>query len=375
MFQSIPRPLFALVFVFALALSACGNNVAPTPPPPLAPTVRATTAAATRAPNAPTGAAIPTVTPASNVNVAPANTCPFTGLPLNGLDLAARRPLLIKLGNSPPERPQSGLQDADIVVEHLTEGAITRFSAVFYCSDATAIGPIRSARLIDLELVPMFGAIFAHVGGSEPVRQMIAESEIAQADFDDYGRAPIFREVPERKRPFNRYTSTTEMYELAAKKNLITGAPLPAFRYDAAVPQGGRAASTVTVPYRKNLSDAVFTYVPASGLYQRGTAAAPQLDAVSNEPLTTANVLVLYAPHETTTIVEDSLGSRSIRIPLTGGGKATLLRDGQAFDVTWSRTDPHALFQFTDASGRAVAFKPGNLWIEVAPVELQVQIQ
>lgn len=293
---------------------------------------------------------------------------------MNGVNLQVRRPLLVKLGNSPPERPQSGLDKADVVVEHLTEGAITRFSAVFYCSDATSIGPIRSARLIDLELVPMFGAIFAHVGGSEPVRQMIAASEIAQADFDDYGRAPIFREITERKRPFNRYTSSQEMYERAIDQNLVTGTPLPAFRFGAA-PSGGRPANKISVPYRTNLSDAVFTFDPQGGLYQRSTGTTPQVDAVTNQPLTAANVIVVYALHETTSIVEDSLGSRSIQITLTGTGNATLFRDGQAFDMTWARTDPYALFQFTAAGGQPINLKPGNIWIEVVPPQMKVVVE
>jgi hypothetical protein len=110
-------------------------------------------------------------------------------------------------------------------------------------------------------------------------------------------------------------------------------------------------------------------------VYLRGTGATPHLDAVSNQPLTAANVLVLYAPHETTNIVEDSLGSRSVKITLTGAGRAALLRDGQVFDLTWTRADPHALFQFTNAQGAVVPFKPGNLWVEVVPPEMQVLIQ
>ncbi len=376
--------LFVLAGLCVFVLNACSSNVAPTAPPPLAPGTerspqRSPVAPAQGSPVAPapipTSAAIPTITPSSNTNAPSTNICPFTGLPLNGVNLAQRRPLLVKLGNSPPERPQAGLSNADIVVEHLTEGAITRFAALFYCADASEIGPIRSARLIDLELVPMFGAIFAHVGGSEPVRQMIAASEIANADFDDYGRAPIFREIAERKRPFNRYTSTPEMYALAAKQNLITGAAVPSLNFNATVPAGGRAATNITVPYRKNLSDAVWAYDSASKLYQRSTGTTPHLDANTQRQVTAANVLVLYAPHETTNIVEDSLGSRSIQITLTGSGQATLVRDGQAFDVTWTRSDPHAFFQLADASGNAPAFQPGNIWIEVVPTEMQVVVQ
>lgn len=364
-----------LFVIVVLGMTACGGDGTPTALPPTVPTI-ATVKLATASPaTPPPGATIPTVTPSHSANTVPPNTCPFTGLPLHGVDLAARRPLLIKIGNSSPERPQSGLAQADIVFEHLTEGAITRFSALFYCSDAAEIGPIRSARLIDLELVPMFGAIFAHVGGSEPVRQLIAASEIAQADLDDYGRAPIFREITARKRPFNRYTSTSEMYDLATKKNLITGASVPAFLFNVALPPGGHAVNSVTIPYRKNLSDAVFTYDAARQLYQRSTGTTPHLDAASNQPLTATNVIILYAPHETTDIVEDSLGSRSIKITLSGSGKAVIVRDGQAFDVTWTRSDAHALFQFTAANGTPVPLKPGNIWVEVVPTEMQVTLQ
>jgi hypothetical protein len=354
-----------------MALVACGgtNVVSPTPasnPVPVS----------TGAPLAVTTAFSGTPRTQSSPAVSgSANRCPFTGMPLNGADLAERRPLLIKLGNSPPERPQSGLAQADVVVEHLTEGAITRFSAIFYCSDAADIGPIRSARLIDLELVPMFGAIFAHVGGSEPVRQMIAQSEVGQADLDDYGRAPIFREIASRKRPFNRYTSTAELWTLARDKGWVDDAPVPAFSFAAEAPPGGRIAQSVTIPYRPNLSDAFFTYDSATRLYRRSTGTTPQLDAATNQILTTSNIVVLYAPHETTTIVEDSLGSRSIKIILTGTGKAVILRDGQAYTVTWTRSDPHALWQFTDAAGQTVPFQPGNTWIEVVPLEMQVKFQ
>lgn len=382
--RTVHKTLLSFLFVYVLfasiLLSGCGSdNVEPTAPPPLAPTTAAfiapTVSSATSAPTAATSNVSPTRAATTVANAITPNTCPLTGLPLNQVDLAARRPLLVKLGNSPPERPQSGLDKADIVVEHLTEGAITRFAAIFYCSDAAAIGPIRSARLIDLELVPMFGAIFAHVGGSEPVRQMIAASPIARADFDDYGRSPIFREISERKRPFNRYTSSQEMYALAKSKNLITGAPVTPLKFDPMTPAGGVPATGVTIPYRKNLSDAEFTYDGMRRAYVRGSSQAPQVDAVSNQPLTATNVLVLYAPHETTNIIEDSLGSRSIQITMTGTGKATLLRDGQAFDLIWSRSDPNAFFQLTGANGNAVGLMPGNTWIEVVPSDMQVTIQ
>lgn len=356
-----------LLLLAVLVFIACAeNNPVPTPPPP---NTAPPTFARTGTP-APTGALQPNLTSDAPIST---TLCPFTGRALNGTNLAERRPLLVKIGNSPPERPQSGLSQADIVFEHLTEGAITRFAAVYYCSDAGEIGPIRSARLIDLELVPMFGAIFAHVGGSEPVRQLIAQSEIAQADFDDYGRAPIFREINGHSRPFNRYSSTGELWALARTKGLITGEGVPALVFDAAVPAGGRPVTTLTIPYRAGLSDTVFTYDPASGAYRRSIGTTPHLDAISGKQLIAADVVVLYAVHQTTNIVEDSLGSRSVKIILTGSGKAVLFRDGQAFDLTWARSDLHALPRFTGADGGTPAFKPGPTWFEIVPPDMQVK--
>jgi hypothetical protein len=280
---------------------------------------------------------------------------------------------LIKIGNSPPERPQSGLAQADVVVEHLTEGAITRFSAVYYCSDAADIGPIRSARLIDLELVPMFNAIFAHVGGSEPVRQMIAASEVEQSDLDDYGRAPIFREVAGRKRPFNRYTSTKDLWDLARTQGWIPGSGVQSFNFSAATPAGGRAVNSFTIPYRANLSDVTYTYNASVGGYLRGFGTAPHFDATTGKQLVATNVIILWATHTTTDIIEDSLNSHSIQITTTGSGKAQIFRDGQAFDATWTRGDTHSIFQFTNASGQSLALKLGTTWFEVVPPEMQVK--
>lgn len=375
------RALALLLLILLIALVACGGNdtnVVPATPAENSAQSTAAPAANSPAPEAtdtPVTPA-PTEAPAPNITPIAARTdCPLTGLPLNGVNLTDRRPLIIKLGNSSPERPQSGLDKADVIFEHLTEGAITRFSAVYYCSDAADIGPIRSARLIDLELVPMLDAIFAHVGGSAPVRQLIADSEVAKTDLDDFGRKPIFREIDSRKRPFNRYSSTQELWDLARKNGWLPGRGIAGFNYSPAAPQGGKKVGMITVPYNANSSNVVFTFDPSSGLYKRATGTTPDVDADSGAQLTGANVVVLFAPHETTEIIEDSLGSHSVRITLTGSGKAQAFRDGLAYNLTWQRTDPHSLVQLVNANGQPYALRPGNTWFEVVPPTMQIATQ
>ncbi|MEM7014129.1 MAG: DUF3048 domain-containing protein, partial [Verrucomicrobiota bacterium] len=82
-----------------------------------------------------------------------------------------RRPLAVKISNSPPSfvRPQSGLNDADIVFEHITEGNLTRFTLIVYGDDPEKVGPIRSARLVDVELPAMYDAALVYSGASTGV--------------------------------------------------------------------------------------------------------------------------------------------------------------------------------------------------------------
>ena len=87
------------------------------------------------------------------------------------------------------------------------------------------------------------------------------------------------------------------------------------------------------------------------------------------------NVIVQVVPHEATNIVEDSLGSTSIRLNLFGSGPAIVFRDGQAFPATWrsdSRGDtPH----FIGANGAEIPLKPGQSWISVVPPTYTITYQ
>lgn len=366
-----------LVF-FLIALVACGTSPTPTPTPNNSPSslatntpIRAPLASATLDPANNSTRASTTPPPNAPPNISKTD-CPLTGLPLKNVNLFERRPLLVKLGNSPAERPQSGLAQADVVFEHITEGGITRFSAVYYCGDATNIGPIRSGRFIDLELVPMLDAIFAHVGASDPLRQLYAQSEFAATDLDDYGHAPIFRELTSKPRPFNRYSSTNELWKIAKDINWFPGRGIQALAFSTDAPSGGKPAHSISIPYGPAFSNVTYEYNSARNVYLRADGSSAHVDAESNQQLATANVVVLFTKQETTNIEEDSLHSLSIRISLTGSGKAIIFRNGQMFEGAWTRTDAHAMLQFADANGIPLTLNPGNTWFEVVREDAKI---
>ena len=162
---------FRHLAVFALlAVAACGRQSTVTM------TVDPTTTTVSEQPTAtlvqshPTLEAPPSpiVLPTSTEIVAsgptdyPAGVNPLTGLEVASPEKLERRPLLIKVSNFPRgNRPQWGLSLADLVFEHYTEAGSTRFSALFFGSDSERVGPIRSARFFDVELMRMYNAISA----------------------------------------------------------------------------------------------------------------------------------------------------------------------------------------------------------------------
>ncbi|MFQ6057675.1 MAG: DUF3048 domain-containing protein [Anaerolineae bacterium] len=369
------HPLFLLSVGLILLLVGCspGNG-----PPPSIPTPSKTPKPTFTPLPAPTDTPIPAPLPTVAATATPKPTsdrCPLTGQKLTDLSIARQRPFAIKIGNSSAERPQSGLSKADMVFEHLTEGGITRFTALYLCQESQAIGPVRSARLIDLELAPMFDAIFVHVGASAPIMDMIAQSDIARANLDEYLGSPGFHLIPTRKRPFSTYTSTSELKAAAREEGIRQEVTLEPLAFADEPPAGGTRATSIAIPYHRGLSNVAYQYDPDRGAYLRFTAGEPHLEAVTAEPLVMANVIVVHAPHTETDIIEDTRGARSVKIDLLGKGQATIFRDGWAYQATWVREAPDQMLRYVDKEGKPIPLKPGNVWVEVVPTDFEIQVR
>ena len=219
----ISRFLFTTLALLLLAsllflTSGCSNRQAPTPTPTRTPEPSATpepTSTPTPA-ETPTPTITPTLTPTPTPTLNPdliipapgSGISPLTGLKPTNPTVLERRPLAIKVANQKSVQPQSGLSKADVVVESRVEFNETRYSAIFQSQDASRVGSIRSARLIDLDLPVIFDAILAFSGGVQPVRQKIYDS-----DFGDHvleqarnGSFLLSRPQPSRPRqPFRRH--------------------------------------------------------------------------------------------------------------------------------------------------------------------------
>lgn len=306
---------------------------------------------------------------------APGGANPLTGLALPG-GRASQRPIIVCINNDFAARPQLGLSQADVVYEYLMEGySITRFSAIYYGDDVAQIGPVRSARLINYYLGALYNAGLACSGASDGVRFALknqAPFPYMDVDLDDPSNTRYSVSIGSDYRTRLR-TSTAQLRRWLADWGVEQPASVRGFTFGDA-PGGGVPATTLTLPYPgATASQSGFQF--DGSRYLRSMGGVAHMDGNTGAQLAFENVVVQYVPHETTDIVEDSLGSRSIRLNLFGSGQAIVFRDGQAYTGTWRSDSRGDMPRFYKEDGGEVALKPGRTWIAVVPFNFAIGYQ
>ncbi len=310
----------------------------------------------------------------------PANVNPLTGLTVDNPAILKKRPLAIKISNAPPlVRPQAGLGDADLVFEHLTEGQLTRFTAIFWSKIPARVGSVRSARLIDLEIVQMYGALFAFSGASDEIRARIFASPFAARAFEGVSVGPpVFYRDDSIEIPHNMFANPKTLLTVAEKRGMNTPPALQNGMFFSPAPQPkGGAGTLIRVDYGP--TQAEWRYDAKTGRYTRRTDGAPHLDANTKKPITAANVVILYAWHQPDPNIPESEfqgnKSYSLEIQLWTPGPALVCRDGQCVRGVWNRQDKDYMLSFWTEDRQPIYFKPGNTWFQVVNLPEATQIQ
>lgn len=381
-----------LLLLTLIFLVACAQEVATPTPAPATPTQEvaqvnptntpAPTATATLEPTAtstpePTATLTPTATPTPLALMSPEDfgedRNPLTGELVEDAELLQRRPIAVKISNSPAEfvRPQAGLGQADLVFEHATEGPITRFTAVIYSQTPPDMGPIRSGRLIDAEIPLMYDAAFAYSGASSGVNFKLFNSafsnRILRADV------PGFYRTGEDK-PFEHtlYGDPERWWEYLDERELNRAPQLNTFMaFSEEAPEGGEEVSHINVNYQDRMV-IDWEYDEESGRYLRWADGEEHLDKNTGEQLSAANVVVVFALHqvdfgicEYIPIGGTECQAYSTEIQVWGRGRAMIFRDGQMYTGTWRRDQPNHMLTFYDADDNPIPLQIGNTFIQV----------
>ena len=294
--------------------------------------------------------------------------CPLTGTPAPHGAVPARSALAVKVDNYPTARPQTGLTAADIVFEEPVEGGITRYVAVYQCHGTSMVGPVRSARNIDIGILGEFGhPLLVHVGGIQPVIDNIVSSPIEDFELGDYTTS-IVQHPPGRVAPYDTYTSTTGVWQM---RTTATQPPQPVFSYSPAAPAGTPVAS-VSIPF-STYSPVVWRYDAKTRKFLRFYSTSP--DMLSNGVQNSASnvvvqfVNVFYGPW-----VENSQGGLEVQANLAtnASGKAIVFRNGVEVTGHWSRASLAQPTSFTTTSGQPISMRPGTTWVELVPTTVSV---
>ncbi|HXW36000.1 MAG TPA: DUF3048 domain-containing protein [Acidimicrobiales bacterium] len=341
------NPLPVAVAVVAVLLVAAGIALA------LAPTHR-------------TAAATPSKSATIAVKSKPAANCPLTGSPAPGGVVPERPALAIKVDNYPDARPQSGLDQADIVFEEPVEGGITRFVAVFQCQEASLVGPVRSARYPDVGILDQLSKpIFIHAGGIDPIIEMLDEANLYNDDLFTHGA--IVQRLSTRYPPYNTYVSTSAAWGLEPQD---TTPPAPVFSYSD-LPPPGTAVASIHIPF-SGTSDETWTWSAKSNQWLLAYSGLPETDATTGAPIAATNVVVQMVQTSTGPWLENDLGGYEVEVDPTSGGAVTVLRNGKAITGTWQRASIDSPMDLVASDGSTIPLQPGNTWVEMVPSYIQV---
>jgi hypothetical protein len=325
----------------------------------------------------PTFTHTPTLTPTPTVIgpiTYPENINPLTGLPYPDEAARNRRNLIVKISNYPyVVRPQAGLDKADIVYEYEVEGGVTRFAAIYRSQGAEHVGSIRSGRLLDLELVVMYNALFAYSGVNDAIKAMIGEAEwkyqTLTPQFGD--NCPPFCRFPKPGVPFEHtlFGNTFQMWELATRRNVNQGYIARGFAFDETPDAGGKPINDIYIKWYGD-QNARWQYNPADGKYYRWNTGYPHVDALTGKQLTTDNVVIVQAEHiDRPDIYESESGAKTVEIQLWGREKAIVCRDGRCYEGYWIRNNRErygtALALYYADGKTPIKLKPGQTWVEV----------
>lgn len=288
----------------------------------------------------------------------PKTTFPLTGIATS--ESTDARAIAVMINNHTQARPQSGLQDADLVYEILAEGEVTRFLAVYQSEFPDRVGPVRSARDYYIRLAKGLGAIYIHHGYSPEAKQLLESGYIDHLDGLVYD-GTLFMRDKSRKAPHNSYIAFDDIIK-GAKENSFKpeGAPKPLefLNEEELASLSGNQGSDFTVTYGNASFDVTYEYSESDQAYKRFSANEQTVDNDTGEPVLLNNIVVIEAHHE----VVDQEGRRDI--DLKSGGKGYLMQKGVWSEIEWINRDNQLIFM---TGQDEVKFVPGKTWINIIP--------
>jgi hypothetical protein len=282
-------------------------------------------------------------------------TWPLTGLDVpSGKTAALNHPVLVaKMDNTYSSAPQVGLSEADMVVEELVEGGLTRLAAFYYSKVPANVGPVRSMRASDIDIV---SPVHASVVTSGAAGRTIGLIRGAHIPFFQEGGAKGFYRSTTRAAPYNLFVHLTDIAKATKKKpaaapDYLRWGPAKAF------PKGVKATSLAAQFSGGHTTEWTYT----NGTYHNTNSNAP-----AGDQFPAATVLVLRVKEGDAGYL-DPAGNPVPRTMFSGQGRAQVFHDGRMVAATWHKGKPGSPVTLTTKKG-PLKVPAGHTWIELVPI-------
>jgi hypothetical protein len=314
-----------------------------------------TTTESTEAPTT-TRKATTTTEEASTTTAVPKPVSPLTGLEPFDPTTLDRPALVVKIDNHPVARPQTGLNQADLVFEENVEN-LTRFAVVFQSADSDPVGPIRSGRTQDIDLLGSLNRpLFAWSGGNGRVTAAVRASDLIDVGASrNYQAGGYFRS--ERPGPHDLYATTPRLFALAPAD---AAAPPPQFTYRPLGEDSSQGEPADGVRLSMDGVKVQWLWSADDELYLRWQDGKEHI-TLPEEQVTSANIVVLYVDYR-----RSAADAGSPEAVTVGEGEAWVFTDGRWVPGRWTRPDRLVPFTLTAADGEVIELTPGRTWVELA---------
>ncbi|MBY6052949.1 DUF3048 domain-containing protein [Cytobacillus firmus] len=271
------------------------------------------------------------------------------------------RAVAVMINNHPKARPQSGLNQADVVYEMLAEGDVTRFLAIFQSERPEMIGPVRSSRDYYIELAKGYDSLYIAHGYSPEAKELLDQGYVDNLNGMQYD-GTLFKRESFRQAPHNSYISFDNVLKGAKEKNYAMEDEPKSLEFlskeEVKAIQGEKADSAMISYLDNELFNVIYEYDAELEKYKRYSNGELTADYKSGEPVLLDNIFIAEADHQ----VVDSAGRRDIN--LTTGGKGYLLQKGKVTELQWENIDGRIL---PVLNGQQAGLVPGKTWINIVP--------
>ena len=273
--------------------------------------------------------------------------------------------MVVKIDDTPAAHPQAGLEDADVVYIEQVEGGLTRLAAVFSSKIPDVVGPVRSARISDIELLEQFGRVaFAYSGAQRKLLPVIAEANLEDLGAQRQG-PEIYANDPNRTPPTAMMLQATKLMEkVSSQGTSIAISKNIGWRFGDS-PETGTAIISAKVSWPANSYTVTWSQTEKRWLLSHRDVPDLAASGIHLGPSTFVIQFVSITPSE----YYDKVGGVTPFSATVGSGKGFILRDGLAIQAIWKRPTAESGTSWTLPSGEEILFAPGQVWVALTDKE------